>query len=78
MKILTMLTFNVVLYDISMSFMNYWCDWGKSRISLKTSTFPVSKETLYYVVFKLKCDIIGVNFILKIKYGIELNWKRFS
>ena len=80
MKILTILTFSIVLYDISMSFMNYWFDWGKPRISLKTSAFPVSKETIYYYIFNLnkKIDIIGVNFILEIKYWIELNWSLFE
>ena len=74
MKILTILTFNIVLHDISMSFMKYWFDWGKPRISLKTSAFPVSKETIYYYVFNFeKIDIYGVNFILEIKYWIEVD-----
>ena len=58
MKLLTILTFNVVLYDISMSFINYWCDWGKPCISLKTSAFPVSKETKYYYVYNLNWNLI--------------------
>ena len=61
-----------MLYDFSMPFMNYWGNWGKPRISLKTSAFSVSKETLFYIVLKLKFEIIGVHFILEIKYWIEL------
>ena len=49
---------------------NYWGNRGKPCISLKTSAFPVSKETLNYVLFNANLNWCKFHF-----GNIELNWK---
>ena len=66
MKIFTRLMFNVVLYDVFFQTIEVI---GESPISLKTSAFPVSKETK--IMFCLMQIWFGVNLILEIKYWIE-------
>ena len=52
---------------------NYWGNRGKPCISLKTSAFPVSKETLNCVLFNANLNLCKFHFGNKVLNWIKCN-----